>query len=170
MIDDPRESLCADRPFSYFLMSVLMAAQRILIIIQMDCFQLFQSDNLIKPFQNAVQIIHDVIAAVIHMAGIQTDTDMIFSFHTGNYFRQLLKRTAHFRPLSRHRFKKHGSIQAFLIHSIIYHIRNERNGNSCPLFQMGTGMEIIKTPRQEGHLCQIFPDSSPRKLSDFFFR
>ena len=170
MIDDPRESLCADRSFSYFLMPVLMAAQRILIIIQMDCFQLFQSDNLIKPFQNAVQIIHDVIAAVIHMAGIQTDTDMIFSFHTGNYFCQLLKRTAHFRPLSRHRFKKHGSIQAFLIHSIIYHIRNERNGNSCPLFQMGTGMEIIKTPRQEGHLCQIFPDSSPRKLSDFFFR
>lgn len=78
MIDDPRESLCADRPFSYFLMSVLMAAQRILIIIQMDSFQSFQSDSLIKLFQNAVQIIHDVIAAVIHMTGIQTDTDMIF--------------------------------------------------------------------------------------------
>ena len=146
MIDDPRESLCADRPFSYFLMSVLMAAQRILIIIQMDCFQLFQSDNLIKPFQNAVQIIHDVIAAVIHMAGIQTDTDTVFSFYMGNYFRQFLKCTAHFRPFSRHRFEKHRGIQIFLIHSIIHHIRNERNNDIRPLFQMGAGVEIIKTP------------------------
>ena len=104
------------------------------------------------------------------MAGIQTDTDTVFSFYMGNYFRQFLKCTAHFRPFSRHRFEKHRGIQIFLIHSIIHHIRNERNSDICPLFQMGAGVEIIKTPWQTGHLRQIFSDGGPRKFPDICFR
>ena len=124
-------------------MPVFLTAHRIFIIIQMDCLKPFQPDDFVKTLKNAVQIIDNIIAAVIDMAGIKANADTVFPLHPLYNIRQLFKRAAHFCSFSRHRFKKDRRIQILIVHRKIHHIRNERNRFLRTLFQMRSGVEII---------------------------
>ena len=143
MIDNALKSFQPDCSFSYFFMPILLTAHRIFIIIQMNRLKAFQSDDFVKSGKNAVQIIDNIITAVIDMAGVKAHADTVFPLHPLYNIRQLLKRAAHFCSFSRHRFEKDRRIQILIVHRKIHHIRNKRNRFLRSLFQMRSGVEII---------------------------
>ncbi len=71
-----------------------MTADGILAVVQVNGFQPVQADDVIKHLQNAVQIPNDVIAAIIHMAGIQTNAHALLLLYSVQNGAQLLKASA----------------------------------------------------------------------------
>ena len=70
-------------------MPVLPAVKRILAVIQVDCLQVLQPDDLIKLLQHTLQIADNVIAGGIDMAGVQADTHFVgklYPVQDGLYF------------------------------------------------------------------------------------
>ena len=76
------ERINSDVALAYFLMSVLVVADRIHTVIEMNCLESFKPDYTVKFFKNSVKIIHNVITGVKNMAGIKADADFIVSLHT----------------------------------------------------------------------------------------
>ena len=76
------ERINSDVALANFLMSVLVVADRIHTVIEMNCLESFKPDYTVKFFKNSVKIIHNVITGVKNMAGIKADADFIVSLHT----------------------------------------------------------------------------------------
>lgn len=57
------ERINSDVALAYFLMSVLVVADRIHTVIEMNCLESFKPDYTVKFFKNSVKIIHNVITA-----------------------------------------------------------------------------------------------------------
>ena len=78
MIDDPRKGLQADASAADDFMAILVTGQGILGIVQMDRLQLVQSDDAIEFRKDPIQIVHDIIASIVNVTGIETNSDFIF--------------------------------------------------------------------------------------------
>ena len=86
--------------------SVLVAGKGIFGIVQVQGFQLVQSDDPVEFPENPVQILHDIIACVVDVAGIETHAHIGASHGIDDRF-QFFKTSAHLAALACHGFQQH---------------------------------------------------------------
>ena len=92
--------------FPDFRVAVLVGTARIQGIVDMECLQMRQAHNPLEFSQHPIQVIHNIITAVVDVAGVQTDTYFGLQLRPEQspYRRQFLKPAADFAAFSRHGF------------------------------------------------------------------
>ena len=58
-------------------MAVFVAGKGVLAVVQVNRLQALKADDPVKFFEHLIEAIHDVIPAVMHMAGIQADAQPV---------------------------------------------------------------------------------------------
>ncbi len=64
--------------------------------------QVLKADHAVELFKHAVQVVHDVVAAVVDVARVQAYAHVIGKLHTVDDGGQLLERAADLRALACH--------------------------------------------------------------------
>ena len=88
-------------------MAVFVRPTLIFAVVEMHRLQPVQTDDLIEPRQNSIQIVQQIISGVPGVAGVEADADMVLAFEPVNNFSQFLKTSAEFRALSSHRLQQY---------------------------------------------------------------
>ena len=116
---------------------------------------------MVKFRKHAVQVVHDIIAPVIHMAGVQADAQP-GAVHCVQDGPELFEPAAYLAALSGHGLQQnlHGVVR---LQSLPQRCRDLGNSGLCPLAHMAAGMEIIEVPRQRRHPAQIVRQDLRRK-------
>lgn len=78
MCHDPLKCRKPQRSLADLLMAVLMALKRILAVVQMNRFQLLKSYHAVEPLKHIIEVIHNIVSRIVHMARIQADTHVVF--------------------------------------------------------------------------------------------
>ena len=97
----------------------------------------------------------DVVASIAHMAGVQTNAQLIGQLWAlgGNALdnaRQFFKATAHLGALAGHGLEQYRRLLS-LEHHLAQRINNHLNADVCPLSYMRTGMKIVVVAGQCFH-------------------
>ena len=82
MIDNTDECIGTDLAFADTSVAVLVRIAIVETIIQMDRFQSVEADNTVEFFENAVEVVDDIIACVVDMARIETYAHFIRQRYT----------------------------------------------------------------------------------------
>ena len=151
MVDNPPEGFQSQGAFSDFFMPVLMAGKRVLRIIQVNRFQMGQTDHPVKFPQNAVKVSHNIVSPVVYMAGIQTDPHFFLSLHLLPDGRQFLKPAPHLGSLSRHGFQQQRGMPVLQLQDPVQRIGNHPDPGFRPLSHMAAGMKIVAAARHILH-------------------
>ena len=77
MIDDVLYRIRADETLTDFFVPVFVRTHRIFRIVQVYRFQPLQSDNVVKVFQHAVQIVHNVVSRIENVASVKAHADFV---------------------------------------------------------------------------------------------
>ena len=165
MVDDGPESIQTQASCSKTFMTVLVAGEGILTVVYMQGTELVQSENTVEFRKNAVQITHNIIAAVINMAGIQTDTHIVASYSIDDGF-QFLKFSAHFAALASHGLQQNFD-RVIMAQGIFQRRGNIFDASFCSLTHMAAGMEIVEISGQRSHTTQIILQNFSRKSPGF---
>ena len=78
MCHNPLKCRKPQRSLADLLMAVLMALKRILAVVQMNRFQLRKSYHAVEPLKHIIEVIHNIVSRIVHMARIQADTHVVF--------------------------------------------------------------------------------------------
>lgn len=78
MVDDLMDCLFPYIPAADERMPVLMTFSDIHAVIDMKCFQVLQTDQMIEMLEYLIQVIHNVIPGIPHMAGVHTKPYLVF--------------------------------------------------------------------------------------------
>ena len=145
-----------------------MGREGILAVIQMQRLQLVQAQDPVKFTENAIQIRNNVITAVVHMTGVQTDAH-IAAAHRIHDGLQFFKSAANFTALAGHGFQqhRHGIVVA---QCPLQCFSNVADPGIHALTHMAAGMEIIEIPGQSRHPAQIILQHLCRKGPGFRVR
>ena len=92
---NPSHGLHADLALAQLFVAVLMRAAGVLAVVEMNRTQTLQADYLVKAGQHPVQVLHQIIAPVPDMAGVQADAQLVLQLHTVDDLPQFFKAAAH---------------------------------------------------------------------------
>ena len=95
MQGNPFHGLHADLALAQLFVPVFMRAAGVLAVVEMNRPQTLQADYLIKPGQYPVQVVHQIIAPVPHMAGVQADAQLVLLLHPVDDLPQFFKAAAY---------------------------------------------------------------------------
>ena len=168
MVDDGPEGIQAQAACSQTFMTVLVAGEGILAVVYMQGTELVQSENTVEFRKNTVQITHDIIASVINMAGIQTDTHIVASYSIDDGL-QFLKFSTHFASLASHGLQQDFD-RIIMAQGIFQRRGNIFDASFCSLSHMAARMEIVKITWQSSHTPQIILQDFCRKGTGFRIR
>ena len=131
--------------------------------------QAIDTHHAVELVEYAVQIMDDVVAGIAHMAGVQTNAQLIGQLWAlgGNALdnaRQFFKATAHLGALARHGLEQYRRLLS-LKHHLAQRVDNHLNAGVCPLSHMRTGVKIVVVAGQCFQTLQIFRHSLQGKLS-----
>ena len=76
MVDNPDDGVQSQAAFADFGVAVLVGAERSQAVIEMYRLEAVQSDNAVKFRQHPVQVIDNIVACAVDMAGIKADAQM----------------------------------------------------------------------------------------------
>ena len=146
-----------------------MGATGVLRIVDVHGTQTVDTHHAVELVEYAVQIMDDVVAGIAHMAGVQTNAQLIGQLWTlgGNALdnaRQLFKATAHLGALTRHGLEQYRRLLS-LKHHLAQRVDNHLNAGVCPLSHMRAGMEVVVVAGQCFQTLQIFRHSLQGKLA-----
>ena len=112
-----------------------------------------QTNDTVEFRQNPIQDVHNVIATVVHMTGIQTDTHIVTANRIDDGF-QLFKSAADFTALACHGFQQdfHGIVMA---QCVFQSIGNVTDTGLRSLSHVTAGMEIVEVSGQRCHAPQV---------------
>ena len=119
----------------------------------MQRLQLGKADDPVKLRQHTIQIVHDIVAAVIDVAGVQAHTDIVAA-HTVHDGLQFLKLAADLTALTGHGLQQHRDRVARR-HCLFQSIADLGDTRIHTLSHMAARMEIIVVSRQCRHAAQI---------------
>ena len=77
VIDDTRERLKADVPLADLGVTILVTAERVEAIVEVDGTEPVESDHTIKVGEDIVEMMDNVVAAVEDVARVEADAKMI---------------------------------------------------------------------------------------------
>ena len=146
-----------------------MGATRVLRIVDVYGMQAIDTHHAVELVEYAVQIMDDVVAGIAHMAGVQTNAQLIGQLWAlgGNALdnaRQFFKATAHLGALACHGLKQYRRLLS-LKHHLAQRVDNHLNADVCPLSHMRTGMKIVVVAGQRFHALQILGHGLQGKLA-----
>ena len=118
MVDNPDDGFQSQAALADFGMAVLVGIERRQAVIQMDCLEAVQSDDAVKFRQHPVQVIDNIVACAVDMAGIKADPQMAAQLRAVDDGFELLKAAANLRALAGHGFQQHGGGLLWLQHLI----------------------------------------------------
>ena len=167
MTDDPGKGFQADTALSDLFMAVLMAAERILAVVDVNRLQFFQTDDPVKFLQHLVQMMDDIVTGVIDMAGIQTDTHFLRQPDSVQDTAQFFKTPSYFRPFPGHGLQQHRRLLP-RPHDFIEQFCNQQNPFLHSLTRMAARVKIIQIAGQIFHPPQVVLQSQPGKLPCLF--
>src|SRR5699024_5016170 len=105
MIDDIGQCIKTNMSETDIFMPVFVCPPLILGILDVQYFNPADSDCLVEFFNDTIEIIYNIISPVVHVACIETYTQTIIVLDSIDNACKLFKSPAHFRTLTRHRFK-----------------------------------------------------------------
>ena len=111
----------------------------------------FEPHHAVELSKHAVQVVHDVIARIAHVACIETDAKVsrelgTSRLHTLDDGGKLLKAAPHLSSFARHGLKKHARAHA-LKHHPAKHPGDELDAALHTLAHVRAGMEVVVHPR-----------------------
>ena len=165
MGDDAAEGLYPKRAFAQLYVSVLMAGKGIPGIIQMERLQPVETHDLIELAKDSVKVAYDVIAAVVHMAGIQAYAQIITA-HSIDDVTKLLKAAADLAALACHGLQEHGH-RITMGQRLLQGLSDIADPCLGTLPHMAAGMEIIKLSRERRHPAKVIAKELPGKCPGF---
>ena len=143
MVRHGSERVKADAALADGGVAVLVGAERVLRVVQVDGAQAVEPDHAIELLQHAVQIAGDVVAAVPHVAGVQAHGHLFVQLHLIQNGGQLFKRAAHLAALARHRFKQQRGGLLGRNH-LIQRVGDERDARLGALAHMAARMHVVQ--------------------------
>ena len=151
------------------LVTIFMGATRVLRIVDVYGMQAIDTHHAVELVEYAVQIMDDVVAGIAHMAGVQTNAQLIGQLWAlgGNALdnaRQLLKAAAHLGTLAGHGLEQHRRLLA-LKHHLAQGVDNHLNAGVGALPHMRTGMEVVVVAGQRLHAPQVLCHGLQGKLA-----
>lgn len=125
--------------------------------------------HAVELSQHAVEIVHDIVSGIAHMAGIEAYTQAAVQLgparmHRIDNRRELFKAASHLGTLACHGLEQHARALP-LKHHLAQRIGNELDTALDALAHMGSRMEIIIIARQCLHTAQVFPHRFERELA-----
>ncbi len=81
-------------------MTVLPGSARVFAVIDMHDPDAVQSDDAVKLFKDAVQVVDDIVTGVVDMACIHADREAVVFFHLLDHAGDFLEGPSHFRPFA----------------------------------------------------------------------
>ena len=76
---------------------------------------LIQSQHTVKLRQHTLVVIHQIVSGIVHMAGIETYPQSVFSIHFIINHPQFFKSSANLTALARHSFQRNPDIAVIRI-------------------------------------------------------
>ena len=76
MEHDPPHGLEAELSIAELFMPILMGTAVVLAVVEMNRGQAVQTDHTVKLCQDPVEVMHEIIARVPDVTGVQTDADL----------------------------------------------------------------------------------------------
>ena len=143
MVRHGSERVKADAALADGGVAVLVGAERVLRVVQVDGAQAVEPDHAIELLQHAVQIAGDVVAAVPHVAGVQAHAHFLVQFHGVDDGGQLFKTAADLRALACHGFKQQRGGLLGRNH-LIQRIGDERDARLGALAHMAARMHVVQ--------------------------
>ena len=77
MVDDTRKGPKADVPLADLGVAILVAAERVEAIVEVDGAEPVESDHTIEVGEDLVEVMDNVVAAVEDVARVEADAKMI---------------------------------------------------------------------------------------------
>ena len=129
--------------------------------------------HTVELSQHAVEIVHDIVSGIAHMAGIEAYTQAAVQLgpartHRIDNRRELFKAASHLGTLARHGLEQHARALP-LKHHLTQRIGDELDAVLDALAHMGARMEVIVIARQRLHTTQVFPHRLERELACTLF-
>ena len=109
MRDDALERVDADEALADALVAVLVRPAGVLRVVDVHGAQAVEADHAVELVEHAVQVVHDVVAAVVNVARVQAHAHVVGKLHAVDDGGQLLERAADFRALAGHGLQQHRS-------------------------------------------------------------
>ena len=74
-------------------------------VVEVDGMQTVEPDHTVELLQHAVEVAHDVVARIPHVARVQAHAHVALQLHLRDDGRQLLERAADLAAFPRHRLQ-----------------------------------------------------------------
>ena len=167
VIDDAGKCFRADAPLADACVAILAAAQRVHAVVEMDGFEPVQPDHLVKLREHAVQVAHDVISRIVHVARVEAHAHFVALFRAVDYLPQFLERASHLASLSRHRFQQHRDAQPGR-EGTVQRIGNLHDARFHALSGVAARVEVVQRAGQGGQPLQVVGHDALRESPCLF--
>lgn len=77
MVDDTPQGVGTDETFSDEFVPILVRRQGVLAVVEVNGAQPLQSDDVVKLIHHIIQMIHDVVARIVDVAGVQANAYLV---------------------------------------------------------------------------------------------
>jgi len=169
MVDDARQSFNSDRAFTDFFMAVLVAAERVFAVVEVDRLQARKTNRTVKLLQYTVKIVNDVITAIADVARIQTDAQLFLPLGAVDDLPQLLKRAADLAALAGHGFQQNGGV-LFRRQNAVEQLHNLGDARFHVLLHMAARMKIVIGAGDRFQTPQIILHNLKREVTRMLVR
>ena len=134
-------------------MAVFVAGKGVLAVVQVQGVQPVQTNHPVKFRQYTVQVVHDVVAAVVDVTGVQTHAH-VFASHGVQNVPEFLKPSADLAALPRHGFQQHRH-RIVVAQGVFQGGGNVIDSRLRPLPHVTAGVEIVEISGKRRHSPQV---------------
>ena len=138
------------------LVAVLAAAQRIHAVVKVDGAQAVEADYPVEVFQHAVEVVDQIIAGVVQVAGVEADAHFLLQHHAVENAADFLEGASDLAAFSGHRLEQHGGLQVRPQHGIQL-LDDQRDAGVFALPGVAAGVKIVEVAGHVFHAGQIVP-------------
>ena len=152
-----RKSLHAKMSCSQYLMAVLAGAHGVFGVVEVDGPETVKAYGTVKGTQHSLKVVHDVVAGIKDMAGVEADAELVRKFHAFNDGVQFLEAASHFRAFAGHGFEEDGRLQSGC-EDLVQRIGNEGDALFRTLSHVGAGVEVVVVAGQQRKALKVIPE------------
>ena len=141
VVDQSREERDAELTLPDVGVTILVRVEAELRTVHMNRLDLGQADRLIQLAHHAVVVVHQIVAGIQHMAGVERDADLRLILHAIHDRGELIEIAATFRAFAGHGLQKHHDAGRALEH-LIQSLADQPAAGLGALAHMRAGMNI----------------------------
>ena len=123
-----------------------------------------ETDHSVELIENAVEVIHDVVSRIPHVAGVEADPEELVVVYAIDDAGELLKAPTHLGPLARHGLQKNRGAHPGLYRSV-EPLDDELDAPLGTLLHVAAGMEVVVVAGKHLHTLKVVSDGSAGKIN-----